>query len=164
MGMSDGSIPLFSLQGLHRDPFDRLVLPLSTEEAHVGIIPVRAFPLSAPDEWIVLCDQAGHEICSIQDLKVLPESVQRLLREELSRREFLPVIQRIDHISPGAEPTLWHVATDRGETSFTLLSEDDFRTLEPHGVLLVDASGIRYRVMDQRHLDAHSRRLLKRYL
>jgi hypothetical protein len=149
---------------LSYDPFGRLVLTLPNRESHVGVWPVRAFPFSAPAQWISFCDEQGHEVYSLPELSELPEETRLLLEADLARREFVPVIQRIDSVSPGAEPTEWNVVTDRGETCFTLNNEDHIRRMGLNAALITDSNGVRYLIDDLEALDAASRRILRRYL
>jgi hypothetical protein len=86
------------------------------------------------------------------------------LDEELARREFMPVIERVMQVSSATDPSRWKVETDRGPTEFLLKSEDDVRRVGPRGAILLDAAGMRYLVPDTRRLDAASRRVLERYL
>ncbi|MGE5192720.1 MAG: DUF1854 domain-containing protein [Deltaproteobacteria bacterium] len=146
------------------DPFGRLILTTPTGETHAGIVPVRGFPFSAPATCISFCDENGHEVFFLADLARLVPPVRELLEADLARREFIPVIRKIYSVSAGAEPTDWHVLTDRGETQFTLNNEDHIRRMGPHGALITASHGIRFRIEDTRALDPHSRRLLRRYL
>ena len=43
--------------------------------------------------------------------------MRRILTIELDRREFLPIVQKIHHVTLDAEPTEWTVDTDRGPTN-----------------------------------------------
>ena len=63
-----------------------------------------------------------------------------------------------------AEPCEWFVETDRGPTSFVLNSDEHVRKLGQDRALILDSHGLRYLVPDAKQLDAHSRRLLSRYL
>ena len=47
---------------LSRNAFGRLVFTGTDGEAHEGVIPVRAFPITAPDYGIALIGQHGHEL------------------------------------------------------------------------------------------------------
>lgn len=149
---------------LEYDPFGRLVVTLADGETHVGVVPARAFPFSAPDEWISFCDEHGREVCCLASLAPLSAEVRRTLEADLAQREFIPRIERIESVSAGAEPTDWQVVTDRGPVQFTLTSEDHIRRLGPKGAIITDMHGIRYRIVDLAALDAHSRRILRRYL
>ena len=131
---------------------------------HDNIEPIRAFPISDPEHWISLCDPNGKEVVQVRDLNELPVEQRDLLLSELTRREFVPVIRRIESISSLAEPCEWFVETDRGPTSFVLNSDEHVRKLGQDRALILDSNGLRYLVPDAKHLDAHSRRLLSRYL
>jgi hypothetical protein len=148
---------------LERDAFGKLVLTLGAQRV-VGVVPVRCFAFSAPDEWISLCDEKGHEVHCLERLDSLEGEQRQLIEAELAAREFIPVIERIHLVSPGSEPTQWKVATDRGEVEFTLPSEDNVRRLGTHGALVSDSEGVRYRILDTRRMDAKSRRILNQYL
>jgi hypothetical protein len=149
---------------LHLDAWGRLVLTDAAGATHVGVEPVRAFPLSQAGRGISICDAQGHEILWIDRLSDLPDSVRRLLEEHLARREFVPVIRRILHISSPIMPAEWEVETDRGATRFVINSEDDVHRLDEHRALIADSNGIRYLVQDVASFDAASRRILERYL
>jgi hypothetical protein len=149
---------------LHHDAWGRLVLADSSGATHAGVEPVRAFPLSDASHGISICDAQGHEILWIDRLADLPDSVRRLLEEHLARREFVPVIRRIVHISSPIMPAEWEVETDRGPTRFVINSEDDVHRLDDHRALIADSHGIRYLVQDVASFDAASRRILERYL
>ena len=155
--------------GLNYDAWGRLVLIDSDGIRHAGVEPVRMFPLSNPQQWISICDSAGHELVCIENLKDLSAPARDVLVADLAKREFVPVIERIVKVSSDSEPAEWDVQTDRGPTRFLLKSEDDIRRLGPHGeyphgASIVDAQGIRYLVPDTRVLDSASRRVLDLYV
>ena len=150
--------------GLHRDALGRLVLTDPGGRQLVGVTPVRAFPISAPEEGLALCDAQGREVWWVEALGELQPQLRQLVEEELGRRQFMPIIQRVLRISTPAEPSQWEVVTDRGRTRFLLNSEDDVHCLENHRALVTDAHGVRYLIADTRALDSVSRRLLERFL
>lgn len=129
-----------------------------------NVEPIRAFPITDPDHWISLCDSNGHELATILNVNGLAPEQRELLVSELTRREFVPVIRRIQSISSMAEPCEWIVETDRGSTKFVLNSDEHVRKLGPHKALILDSNGLRYLVPDATQLDAASSRLLARYL
>jgi hypothetical protein len=149
---------------LDRNAFGRLVLVDEEGEAHVGVVPVRAFPIGAPDEGVSLVGSDGHERLWVERLSSLPDDLRDLLTEELAQREFTPVITRILAVSTFSTPSTWQVETDRGTTSFVLRSEDDIRRLEEQALLILASHGVSFAVRDRLALDAHSRRLLDRFL
>jgi hypothetical protein len=150
---------------LQRDNWGQLVLTLPDGRRLIGVEVARAFPISAPGEYVSVCDAEGHEVLCVADPSSLPPQVLELLDEELSRREFVPIVVRIERVLADADPSQWTIVTDRGPTEFLMEdSDNDVRRLGPDRILLVDTHGIRYLVPDTRRLDRASRRILERYL
>lgn len=161
---SNPSKPPIRPFGLSQDAWGRLVLIDADGKRHVGVEPVRAFPLTDPGLWISLCDPNGREIVSIESLENLSPSTRQIIEDELALREFTPIIKRIVRLSGEISPSDWDVETDRGATRFTLDSEDDVRRISAHRVLITDSRKLRYQVPDIRLLDVSSRRILERFL
>jgi hypothetical protein len=153
--------PLFSLE---RNAFGRLVLTLPDGEPHTGVVPVRAFPIAAPDDGLSLVGADGHELLWIDRIDALPAATRALIDEELATREFVPVVRRIKSVSTFATPSTWAVETDRGDTQFVLKGEEDIRRLEAGRLLIASSHGIQFLVPDRFALDRHSKRLLERFL
>lgn len=149
---------------LHRNSSGRLVYADMGGTLHEGVIPVHAFPISAPAEGVSLVDADGHELVWIDSLADLPANTRNLLQEELARREFIPEIHGIGKVSTFATPSVWEVETDRGRTSFILKGEDDIRRLNQNTLLIADSNGIHYLIRDTQQLDKDSRKLLDRFL
>lgn len=148
---------------LTRNPFGRLVLT-SGGVTHEGVMPVRAFPIQAPDDGIALVNTDGAEVAWIERLADLPQTTRALIEEELGGREFMPEIARIESVSSFATPCTWTVATDRGPTSFVLRGEEDIRRIGGNTLLISDSHGIHFLVRDLPALDRHSRKILDRFL
>ncbi len=149
---------------LIRDLHGRLQLTLSDGSHHEGVFPLRAFALSAPDEFIALVSTSGHELVSIRRLADVPEPMRSLIAEEMRVREFVPRIEAIIAVSTYATPSTWHVRTDRGETHFILKAEEDIRRLGQARLLITDSYGLQFEIVDQGRLDAGSRKILARFL
>jgi hypothetical protein len=149
---------------LIRNPFGRLVFTGADGVAHEAVVPVRAFPIGAPDEGIALVSGEGHELAWIDRLDALPAEVAALVREELESREFVPEIRRIRGVSSFACPSTWDVDTDRGEAQLTLKGEEDIRRLGREKLLIADLHGIQYLIRDLAALDRGSRKILDRFL
>ena len=111
---NDGS---FSLE---RNAHGRLVLVDPQGVRHDGVLPVRAFPLAAPDEGLSLVGGDGRELAWIDRLSALPAAQRALVEEELAGREFMPVIERLLSVSTFSTPSTWTVDTDRGATTLVL--------------------------------------------
>jgi hypothetical protein len=149
---------------LTRNAFGRLVLATENGDSHEGVVPVRAFPIAAPEEGISLVSADGHELAWIDRLADLPPEMRGLVVDELASREFMPEIHRLRQVSSFATPSTWEVDTDRGETSFVLKGEEDIRRLGASSLLIADAHGIQFLIRDLAALDRHSRKLLDRFL
>ncbi len=141
-----------------------LVFTSCTGEAYEGIVPVRAFPIAAPDEGFSLVDSDGHELAWVEKLANLPDKTRALIEEELAQREFMPEIRRINRVSSFATPSTWQVETDRGVTDLVLKAEDHIRRLAHTTLLIADGQGVYFLIRDIDSLDSHSRKLLDRFL
>ena len=149
---------------LERQASGRLLFTGGNGEQHIGVVPVRAFPIAAPDEGLSLVSTEGHEVAWIERLQVLPLPLRKLLLEELALRDFMPEIRRIKSVSTFATPSIWSVETDCGDTSFVLKGEEDIRRLGRTALLIAGGDGVQYSVRDMTVLDRPSRRLLERFL
>ena len=149
---------------LHRDTFGRLTLIDSEGTAHAGVTTVRAFPISSPEDGIAIVDPYGHELAWIERVDDLPAELRALVEGELASREFMPIISRIVDVSGHATPNTWKVVTNHGETQFVLKGEEDIRRLGIQGLLIADSHGIHFLIRDRYALDAHSRKILDRFL
>ena len=148
---------------LHRDGFGRLIFTGGDGEASEAL-PVRAFPIGAPDDGIALVDPHGHELAWIDRLAALPADLRGLVESELASREFMPVISRIINVSSFATPSTWTIVTNHGDTELVLKGEEDIRRLTSPGLLIADTNGIHYLIRDRYALDTHSRKILDRFL
>jgi hypothetical protein len=149
---------------LSLDPWGRMVAVLPDGVEHVGVEPVRAFPITDHSHWVVLCDADGREVVCLESLELLDPDSRRVLEGELALREFVPIIRHVLSVSSDGTPSDWEVDTDRGRTRFTLDNEEDVRRLGPERVLITDARKLRFQVPDLRALDGFSRRILERFL
>ena len=149
---------------LERDSFGRLVWTDAQGTRHEGVVPVRAYPISAPDEGLSLVGPDGRECLWIARLDELSSQVRALIEGELASRDFMPMIHRIKSVSTYATPSVWDVDTDRGATQLVLKAEEDIRRLPDQRLLVADSHGIHYVIADRLALDRHSRRILDRFL
>jgi hypothetical protein len=140
------------------------VLTQSDGLAHTGVVPVRAFPIGAPDEGLSLMSADGHELAWIERLDLLDPAARARVEEDLASREFVPEIRAIRSVSSFATPSTWTIETDRGDTTLVLRGEEDIRRLARSTLLIADRHGIQYLVRDVGALDRSSRKLLDRFL
>lgn len=148
---------------LSRNAYDKLALTLADGQIRTGVVPVRAFPIQAPERDISLLDADGHEVAWIEELARVPEPAQGLIRAALAEREFMPEIRAIRGVSSFSTPSTWQVRTDRGDTSFVLKGDEDIRRLAGNTLLVTDSHGIQFLIRDMTALDRESRRLLDRF-
>ena len=149
---------------LSRNAFGKLVYTDEAGVDHIGVTPVRAFPIAAPNEGLSIVSVDGHELSWVDRLTDLAADARQLIEEELAVREFSPSISRIAKVSTFSTPSTWTVETDRGRAELVLKSEDDIRRLG-HGRLLIStAQGLQFGIARASELDRHSRKLLERFL
>ena len=148
---------------LERDTLGRLVFIDANGTRHLGVHPVRAFPITAPGAGLGIMDQAGKELYWYPDVAAIPELELGLIEEELSTREFMPVIQKITRVSTYATPSIWDIETDRGPTRIRLKGEDDIRRIAGNTLLISDSNGMQFLIKDATELDKLSKKLLDRF-
>jgi hypothetical protein len=149
---------------LHWNTAGRLVFTSADGRVSVGVVPVRAFPISAVDEGLSLVDADGHELAWIDRLSDLPQAMQQAIVRGLQEREFMPEITCLRGVSSYATPSTWSVGTDRGDFEFVLKGEEDIRRLGGGALLVADNHGVQFLIRDLFALDRHSKKLLDRFL
>ncbi|MNJ87815.1 hypothetical protein D3C87_53470 [compost metagenome] len=149
---------------LTRNAFGKLIYSAPGEEVHEGVVPVRSFPIAAPDIGIAIVSPDGHELAWIEKLSDLPDATRLLLEEELASREFLPEIKQIKRVSVFASPSTWTLATNRGDATLVLKGEEDIRRIGESALIIADTHGIQFLIRDLNKLDKTSRKLLDRFL
>lgn len=150
---------------LARNAHGRLVLTLGSGQVFESVVPVRAFPLAAPEEGLSLVGSDGKEALWVDRMADLPADARALIEEDLAVREFVPTIKSIRKVSSFSTPSTWDLETDRGSAQMVLKAEEDIRKLAGRTRLLISGSdGVQYRIPDTTQLDKHSRKLLERFL
>lgn len=152
-----------STHQLERDALGRLVFIDNKGERHVGVHPVRAFPITAPGAGISIMNQSGKELCWFPNMAAISEAELGLIEEELAEREFMPVIEKITKVSTFATPSIWDIETDRGPTRIRLKGEDDIRRIAGNTLLIADSNGLQFLIKDSTQLDKVSKKLLDRF-
>jgi hypothetical protein len=148
---------------LQRDALGQLILIDAKGETHIGVYPVRAFPITAPTTGIGIMNQSGKEVCWFSDIGLIPKAELSLIEEELAAREFMPVIERITQVSTFATPSIWDIETDRGPTRIRLKAEEDIRRIAGNTLLIADSNGLQFLIKDSTQLDKLSKKLLDRF-
>ena len=149
---------------LERDAFGKLVLTLPSGDRFEGVVPVRAYPIQAPQDGVALVATDGHEVGWLDRLSDAPEPVQALIQEALDTREFMPEILDIVSVTSFSTPCTWSVKTDRGDTHFVLRGDEDIRRVGPTVLLVTDSHGIQFKIRDLLLLSKESRKIMDRFL
>ena len=148
---------------LHQNEFGRLILTRSNWGIFEGVFPVRAFPLQASNQYISIIAPNGEEVAWIDKLTDLSPEVQKIISEELESRQFMPEIQSIEHVSSYRAPCRWVVRTNKGETCFTLLENDDLQEAGTNSVVIIDSHRIHYLIRDISALNQYSQKIIERF-
>jgi hypothetical protein len=152
-----------NLHTLERDALGRLILIDASGVRHVGVYPVRAFPITAPSAGISIMDQSGKELCWFDAVSAIPELELGLIEDEMAAREFMPIIEKITKVSTFATPSIWDIETDRGPTRIRLKGEEDIRRIAGNTLLIADSNGLQFLIKDATRLDKVSKKLLDRF-
>lgn len=125
----------------------------------------RAFPFDYPYSYISVLDSDSKELGMISDINDLGEETAKLLRDELDRKYYTPVIKQIISLKDKFGFSYWKVMTDEGEMSFTL--RDTFQSLLKVGgtrIFVNDIDGNRYEIPNIEELDRKSFRKIELFL
>lgn len=143
---------------LEAAPEGTLRLQIEDDRCGFNVEVLRAFPLSHPDENLVLRDGGGTELGVLETLQQLPEAAQKLANEQLARRYFLPKITKINSIFERFGSSIWDVETDRGPVTISSkpMNESLFE-IAPRRYILRDLQENRYEIRDVSQLDEDSR-------
>ena len=128
---------------------------------HGNVDVLRAFPVSAPRGPVAIVAADGGELAWVDSLEAASGTLRAVLEQELSQREFLPMIERIEAVSDG-EPAEWSVVTDRGPRRFKVAHSDDIARLPDDSAFVTDTDGIRYRITSLDSLSLRERRLFEK--
>jgi hypothetical protein len=121
----------------------------------------RGFPVSNDRIWISLRDAEDVEIGIIDDLDRLPESSRQVLLDELDRRYFSPVIDRIHSLTEEFGYTYWDVSTEAGRTRFTVQSGQQAAVQLDDRILISDVEGNRFEIRDLDSIGTKHRRIVE---
>lgn len=149
---------------LYHNPHGQLCWRTAEGTEHCALVPVRAFPIQAPQEGISLVGPDGKEVLWVAHLNDLSPPARQVLEASLAEREFIPVIQRINAVDSISTPSHWQVSTDRGAATLVLKAEEDIRRLSPQHLLITSREGVQYRIPDLSQLDRSSFKRIERFL
>ncbi|NLZ35956.1 MAG: DUF1854 domain-containing protein [Clostridiales bacterium] len=125
----------------------------------------RAFPFDMPENYISVLDKDKKEIGLIKNIDDFDSDTAKLLKDELERKYYSPVILKIHSIKERYGYSYWVVDTDAGKMNYTL--QDTFRSILHAGsdrVFIIDMDGNRYEIPDLSKLDFKSYKKIELYL
>ena len=149
---------------LHKSMQGQLALYKGDALVADRVMPVLAFPFSAPEESISIVDEYSKEMAWLDRLDDLDPESQALVNEFLAVREFRPTVLRITSVSTYSTPSIWTLETDKGPCKFELPSDESIRRLGGRRLVLTHANGMQFIVDDLFALDKRSRQILARFM
>lgn len=140
-------------------------------ETFERIVPVRAFPITDPDAFISIREPdtreggKGAEIGMIAKLSDFDEETEKLIMEELDRRYFTPVIEKIYNVKEKFGYLYFDVLTSSGKVSFVMNNpSSNIRMLEDKRSLIYDIDGNCFEIPEVEKMDKASFKKIEIYL
>lgn len=134
-------------------------------ETEARAILCRQFPFELEWEFISVMNEEQEELGIIRNVSQFDADTAGLLTDELRRRYYAPVIERIISVKERYGFSYWKVHTPEGQVSFTL--HDTYRSMIHAGhnrVILLDVNGNRFEIPDTSALDHKSYKKIELYL
>ena len=125
----------------------------------------RQFPFELEWEFISVMNEDKEEVGIIRSLSLFEGEMGEMLTEELKRRYYAPVIDRIYSIKERYGFSYWKVHTADGNVSFTL--HDTYRSIiraAHNHIIMLDVNGNRFEILDTEALDRKSYKKIELYL
>lgn len=145
--LAPGDFEVFEQSGEYR-------LTFPDDRSYVKFNAYKTFPLTLPEQYISL--RAGNdEIGIIRDLKEFDKGTQQVVRELLTRRYFVPKLQRIVDVKERYGGMIWVIDTDRGQkTIITKSLQESIFESSAKRYFLTDVEGNRYEIrLDEVQID-----------
>jgi len=128
----------------------------------------RALPYKNPEMYICCFDKDGKEIGIIKNLADYGEEQQILIKSELSRLYYSPVILKITSAKEKMGYMYFEVQTTAGKRDFALKDASrNIKFIDPEikrAVQILDVDGNRYLIEDFSKLDSSSAKKIEAYL
>jgi hypothetical protein len=142
-----------------------LRLTVENDRSYLKVSILRVFPLSEPNRFLSIRDDANKEIGLIVHSGELCSENRRLVEEDLERRYFVPAVKRIVAAKERFGTVDWTVETERGLCLFTTRNlRENVQRPAPGRIILSDVDGNRYDIRQIDELDSGSQDLLFRQM
>ena len=125
----------------------------------------RQFPFELEWEFISVMNDEQAEVGIIKSVALFDKEGEALLRTELARRYYAPVIDKILGVKERYGFSYWRVHTAEGNVNFTL--HDTYRSIiraTGGRVVLLDLNGNRFEIPNAEALDRKSYKKIELYL
>jgi hypothetical protein len=140
-------------------------LTLQDDRSWIKISVARAFPLSDPDHYLGFLDANGKDAGLLIDPSQLDAESLKVVHEELEKRYFVPVVERVLSVKEEFGTIYWVVETDRGEKEIIARNlRDNLMELASSRVIITDVDGNRFEFPDINKLDNKSQGIIMRNL
>ncbi|MCW3099512.1 MAG: hypothetical protein JWL77_5130 [Chthonomonadaceae bacterium] len=140
-------------------------LTLENDRSWTKVAVARAFPLSDPDHYLGFLDGAGKDIGMLHDPALLDPASRQVVDEELAKRYFVPVIERVFSVKEEFGTVYWKVETDRGEKEIIVRNlRDNIQELSATRVIITDIDGNRFEFADLTKMDTKTQGFILRNL
>jgi hypothetical protein len=149
---------IFRVAGLTR-------LTIEADRSWAKVTVARAFPLSDPDHYLGFLDGAGKDIGLLIDPGPLDAESRAVVDEELEKRYFVPVVERVLSVKEEFGTVYWRVETDRGEKEIIARNlRDNLMELTSTRIIITDIDNNRFEFPDLNKLDGRSLGIIMRNL
>jgi hypothetical protein len=147
---------------LFRSDLGWLRLEVEDDRCYLDVKVTRTFPLSNPDSFYGLLNAKDRVIGIVVDPSKLDKNSGIICEEEVKRRYFTPIINKIIRMKEEHGAIYCEVECNMGSREFVVKGiRDAILDLGDGRVLIMDVDGNRYMVDDWLKLDNKSRRLLE---
>lgn len=151
-------IILFRVKGVTR-------MTLIEVRSWIKVSVARAFPLSNPNYYLGFLDGDGKDIGLLYDPGLLDVESRKIVEEELEKRYFVPIIEKIIKVKEEFGTVYWTVETDRGEKEIIARSlKDNIQELSSSRVIITDVDGNRFEFADLSKMDSKTQSIILRNL
>lgn len=150
---------------LFRSPMGSPRLEIQDKMCYSGVTFRRIRPLSDPEHYISIGVGDEVEIGIVVNPSELNPDSRQIVREELDKRYFTPVIIKIHRVKERFGVHEWDTETSRGRIVFSVQGlHQNIKQVPPARILITDVRGNRYDLPDYRKLDLDSFHQIQRHL
>ena len=140
-------------------------MTLEGDQSWIKVSVARAFPLSDADHYFGFLDGSGKDIGMLHDPNALDSESRKIVGEEVERRYFVPMVEKVLKVREEFGTVIWTVETDRGEKEIMVRSlRDNLQELSTTRIMITDVDGNRFEFPDITKLDNKSQGIIMRNL